>query len=225
MSFIGKLRSGRRQVPELWLKISELCEACLSAAKSMEAAFISVASGDRQSAINQANGVAMAAKKGLILARESRLLSFETSPADRDHIIFIIEALRALLNSAQKGSIVLVQRRLSPSVVFLLNDIKLQYTLSRLFEKVTKGVSLLSEAITILPKDQAKSAELISSARKESDEVESIKLYLLEKLYEQEKALDVLSLIQLRDIILYESLLVNGFDDCLESLQTLATVR
>ncbi|MBO3804345.1 MAG: hypothetical protein JTT11_10865, partial [Candidatus Brockarchaeota archaeon] len=97
------------------------------------------------------------------------------------------------------------------------------YTLSKLFEMVAQGVSFLSEAVKVLPKDQAKSAELSASARKASEEIEAAKLYLLEKLHEQEKSLDVLSLIQLRDVIFHESRLVDGFEDCLESLKALST--
>lgn len=222
MSFIGKLRSGRRQVPQLWSNISSLWEICLDVVKSMEAEFASIASGDRQSAMDKANGIRLAVKKGLALLRESRRLSLEASPLDRDNIIIMLDSLRALLYSAKNGSTTLVQRRISPSVVFLLNDIKLQYTLSKLFEKVAQGVSFLSEAVKVLPKDTARSAELLASARKASEEIESAKLYLLEKLHEQEKSLDVLSLIQLRDAILHESSLAEVFEDCLESLQALS---
>jgi len=188
----------------------------------MEAEFASIASGDRQSAMDKANEIRLAVKKGLALLRESRRLSLEASPLDRDNIIIMLDSLRALLYSAKNGSTTLVQRRISPSVVFLLNDIKLQYTLSKLFEKVAQGVSFLSEAVKALPKDTARSAELLASARKASEEIESAKLYLLEKLHEQEKSLDVLSLIQLRDAILHESSLAEVFEDCLESLQALS---
>jgi uncharacterized protein Yka (UPF0111/DUF47 family) len=182
----------------------------MEAVRGMEATFALVASGDRQSA----------------LAEAQRVLPQTSLPASaREDFIVILEALHALLLSTKEGQGALVQRRISPSVVFLLNDVKLQYTLSKLFEKVTQTTLSLTDAINSLPNDPAKSSESSLSVKKMMEDVESARSYLLERLYEQEKSIDVLSLLQLKEIISCESSLVVHFEGCSESVRSLATTK
>jgi len=227
MSVIKRLVSGRREETQLWSKIAEMNSFCLEVAKGMESTLAFVASGDRQSAIAEAQKTNAAAKKGLAATREARRLLLQTSLSlsARDDIIVILGALSCLLSSAREGSGTLVQRRLSPSVVFLLNDVKLQYTLIKLYEKVGLTTASLIDAINSLPNDPSKSNELSLSVKKMVEDVESAKTYLLERLYEQEKSIDVLSLVQLRDIIYCGSSLVADFEDCSESVRVLATAK
>jgi uncharacterized protein Yka (UPF0111/DUF47 family) len=227
LSSIRRLVTGRRDAPQLWAKIAELSSTCAAATKCTEAAFISVASGDRQAAISDAQKVNAAVRKGMALIRESRRMLIQadlSSPVHGDALV-ILESSRDLLESAKAASCVIVQRRLSPSVVYLLNDPKLQFSLSKLFEKVGQVATSLLEAIGSLPSSPSKSVELSSSVSKMVEDVDSARLYLLERLYEQEKSIDVLSLMQLRDIIYSGSRLVESFDDCSESLQALATAK
>jgi len=227
MSAIKRLVSGRREETQLWSKIAEMNNVCLEVAKGMESTLAFVTSGDRQSAIAESQKTNAAAKKGLAVAREARrlLLQISLSPSARDDIIVILGALSCLLSSAREGSGTLVYRRLSPSVVSLLNDVKLQYTLIKFYEKVGLTTASLIEAINSLPNDPSKSNELSLSVKKMVEDVESAKAYLLERLYEQEKSIDVLSLMQLRDIIYCGSSLIADFDDCSESVRVLATAK
>lgn len=227
MSAIKRLVSGRREETQLWSKIADMNGICLGVAKGMETTFALVASGDRQSAIAEAQKTSADAKKGLATAREARRLLLQTSlsPTARDDIAVILGALCRLLSSAREGSGTLVQRRLSPSVVFLLNDVKLQYTLIKLFEKVEQTTASLIDAINSLPNDPSKSNDLSLTVGKMVEEVESAKAYLLERLYEQEKSVDVMSLVQLSDIIHCGSSLIADFDDCSESVRALATAK
>jgi len=227
LSAIKKLMSGRREEQQLWSKIADLNGACLEAVRGMENTYTFVASGDRQSAIAEAQKTGVVAKKGMAITREARRILPQTSlsPSARDDFTVILEALRCLLLSAKEGYGSLVQRRISPSIVSLLNDVKLQYTLSKLFEKVTQTTVSLTEAINSLPNDPAKSSELSLSVKKMIEDVEAAKAYLLERLYEQEKSIDVLSIVQLKDMISYESSLVVSFEACLESVRVLATSK
>jgi len=227
MSVIKRLVSGRREETQLWSKIANMNSVCVEVAKDMESILAFVASGDRQSAIGEAQKTNVAAKRGLTAAREARRLLLQTSlpPSARDYIVVLLDALSCLLSSAKEGSWTLVLRRLSPSVVFLLNDVKLQYTLIKLFEKVEQTTASLIDAINSLPNDPSKSIELSLSVKKMMEDVESAKTYLLERLYEQEKSIDVLSLMQLRDIIYCVSSLVADFEGCSESVRALATSK
>jgi uncharacterized protein Yka (UPF0111/DUF47 family) len=227
LSAFKRLMSGRREEPQLWSKITELNGACVEAVRGMEATFALVASGDRQSALAEAQKVGIVARKGMAIAREARKILPQTSlpTSARDDVFVILESLHALLLSSKEGHGALVQRRISPSVVFLLNDVKLQYTISKLFEKVTQTTLSLTDAINSLPNDPAKSSELSLSAKKMMEDVESARSYLLERLYEQEKSIDVLSLLQLKDIVSCESSLVLLFEGCSESVRSLATTK
>ncbi len=123
------------------------------------------------------------------------------APPIREALRELDERLDEVADAAKETSRIVSQRKLEPFALKVVQEPSVGKPLMDLYERIVECTKYLVESIEHLGTDLEASINAARETERCEEEVDDMKLQLIEEIFKNERLLDPLSLLQLKDIV------------------------
>ncbi len=190
--------------------VEEQARGTVDAVEHLFEVYKALSRGDWGEALDKAYEVAMDERK-VDKVREkiaSNIFSGAWLPDFREAVMMLIEDIDNIADAAKDTARISTHRRFDTSILQGLEP-----DLGLYFRLAVKSARLVLETVSLLSRDIDRAVKLSKEIENIEVKVDEIKMRLLSRLYEFEDEVKILTLLQVKDIVLFLDTLVDKAED------------
>ncbi len=186
------------------------------AVRGLKELYLTLRDGRWGEALEKAYEIAMLEREADSVREEvaAKIFGEAWLPEFREAIMMLIEDIDNVADSAKDVARILTHRKFNTAI---LN--RLEPDLEVYVGMAVRAGDLIAESIRILPKDMNAAVKTAKKIEEIEMKVDEVKMMLLSRLYELEDEANILTLLQIKDVILFIDNLVDKAEDFSDTME------